>query len=231
MVAALFAAITGFSSAAPRSSSGKNGVVVFDAVDNTNGTVQIYRVSATGTGLKQLTTTKGTVWNEDPVFSADGQTVYFDSLDRASARPSHIYRINANGTGRQLADRPSAPTHVWPSVNRSGRSLAVVQYGKSGRAVIATMKTNGANRKVIANATRRQGNGSPAYAPNNGRLAFFRVAYNKNGQGIARSDLFIRKNGRNINITAHSSAKFFAPSWAPNGHRLLAIRGQARSSR
>jgi Tol biopolymer transport system component len=226
VLAALFAAIAAGSSAAWGSFPGQNGVVVFDAVDGDTQTVQVFQVSAAGTGLKQLTTTTGTVWNEDPSFSANGQTMYFDSLDRSTTRPSHIYRMNANGTGRQLADAASAPTHVWPSVNRSGSALAVVQYGKGGQSVIATMKTNGANRKVVANATRLQSNGSPEYAPNGARIAFYRVTYNKSGQGVAKSDLFVRNGTRNANITAHSSAKFFSPSWAPNGRMLLALRGQ-----
>jgi Tol biopolymer transport system component len=224
--AALFAAIAGGSSPARASFPGNNGVLAFDAVDGDTNTVQIFKASAGGTGLKQLTTTTGAVWNEDPSFSANGQTIYFDSLDRATTRPSHIYRMNANGTGRQLADRASAPTHVWPSVSRSGSALAVVQYGKSGQSVIATMKSNGANRKVVSSATRLQSAGSPEYAPSGSRLAFYRVTYNKSGQGIAKSDLFVRNGRRNTNITAHRSAKFFAPSWAPNGRRLLALRGQ-----
>ena len=72
--------------------------------------------------------------------------------------------------------------------------------------MIAKIATNGANWRVVANATRRQDNGSPDYATNPGRIAFFRVTYHKSGQGIAKSDLFVRKNGHNINITAHSSA-------------------------
>jgi Tol biopolymer transport system component len=226
VLAALFAAIAGGSSPGRGSFPGKNGVLAFDAVDGDTKTVQIFKVSAGGTGLKQLTTTTGAVWNEDPSFSANGRTVYFDSLDRSTTRPSHIYRMNANGTGRQLADRASAPTHVWPSVDRSGSALAVVQYAKRGQSVIATMRTNGANRKVVANATRLQSNGSPEYAPKGARIAFYRVTYNKSGQGIAKSDLFVRNGRRNTNITAHRSAKFFAPSWAPNGRRLLALRGQ-----
>lgn len=224
--AALFAAVAGGSSPARGSFPGQNGALVFDAVDGNTKTVQIFQVSAGGTGLKQLTTTTGAVWNEDPSFSANRQTIYLDSLDRSTTRPSHIYRMNANGTGRQLADGASAPTHVWPSANSSGSALAVVQYGKGGQSVIATMKTNGANRKVVANATRLQSNGSPDYAPSGARIAFYRVTYNESGQGIANSDLFVRNGTRNTNITAHSSAKFFGPSWAPNGRMLLALRGQ-----
>jgi Tol biopolymer transport system component len=226
VLAALVAAVAGASSPAWGSFPGQNGVIVFDAVDGETKTVQIFRVSAGGTGLKQLTTTTGTVWNEDPSFSANGRTIYFDSLDRSTTRPSHIYRMNASGTGRQLADRTSAPSHVWPSVNRSGSALAVVQYGKRGQSMIATMRTNGANRKVVANARRLQSNGSPEYAPGGARIAFYRLSYNRGGQGIRKSDLFVRRGARNTNITARSSAKFFSPSWAPNGRRLLALRGQ-----
>jgi Tol biopolymer transport system component len=226
VLAALLAAIAGGSSPARGSFPGQNGAIVFDAVDADTKTVQIFQVSAGGTGLEQLTTTTGAVWNEDPSYSANGQRIYFDSLDRSTPGPSHIYRMNANGTGRRLADGASAPAHVWPSVNTSGSSLAVVQYGSGGQSTIATMKTNGANRKVVAKATRLQGNGAPEYAPNGARIAFYRVSYGKNGQGIAKSDLFVRTRTRNMNITAHRSAKFYSPSWAPNGRRLLALRDQ-----
>lgn len=226
VVAALLAAIAGSSSSAGGRVPGRNGVLVFDAVDGQTRSVQIFRVSAGGAGLKRLTTTTGAVWNEDPSFSANGRRIYFDSLDRSTTLPSHIYRMAANGAGRQLADRASAATHVWPSVNSSDSSLAVVQYGNSGRAVIATMRTSGAKLTLVANAARLQGNGSPEYAPRGARIAFYRVTYNKSGQGIAKSDLFVRNGARNTNITARNSAQFFTPSWAPNGQTLLAIRGQ-----
>lgn len=224
-VALLTAAVAGGSSANAGSFPGRNGGLVFDAVDQTDGTVQIFRMSASGSGIKELTTTTGRIWNEDPTYSANGRTIYFDSLDRASTRPAHIYRMTANGTGRKLVDRRSAPTHVWPSVNRAGTGLAVDQYGNSGTSVIATMNSNGSNLKVVAGATRTQGAGSPAYAPSGARIAFYRVTYNRNGQGFAKSDLFIRNGNRNTNITANSSAKYFGVSWAPNGRSLVSIRG------
>jgi TolB protein len=226
VLAALFCALAASPSAVAGTFPGRNGALAFDAVAAGTSSVQIFKVSASGTGIKQLTTTRGKVWNEDPTFSSNGKTIFFDSLDRSTTNPSLIYRMNATGTGRRLADSASAPSHVWPSVNRSASALAVVQYGSSGLAVIAAMKSNGANRRVVANAAPLQGNGGPEYAPSGGRIAFYRVTYNKNGQGIATSDLFVRNGTRNTNITARSSAQFFSPSWAPNGRRLLAIRGQ-----
>jgi Tol biopolymer transport system component len=89
------------------------------------------------------------------------------------------------------------------------------------------MTTNGAYRRVVARATsRRLSLGGPAFAPSGGRLAYYRVTYNKSGQGIAASALFVRNGARTVNITAHRSAKYFGPTWSPNGRRLLAIRGQ-----
>jgi Tol biopolymer transport system component len=226
LFAVVVAVVAGAATAAGGTFPGRNGALVFDAVDQTTDTVQIFQVSSRGTGLKQLTTTTGTVWNEDPTFNANGRAIFFDSLDRSTTNPSLIYRMRANGTGRQLADSRSAPTHVWPTVSRGGSTLAVVQYGSDGLAKIATMRPNGTNRRVVANATGQQGNGGPSYAPSGGRLAFYRVTYNKNGQGFKSSDLFIRNGTRNTNITARNPAQFFGSSWAPNGRLLVAIRGE-----
>jgi Tol biopolymer transport system component len=215
------------STAAAGTFPGRNGPIAFDAVNGTDQTVQIYRVSAAGKGLKELTSTSGRVWNEDPDYSANGRTIYFNSLDRATTRPGHIYRMNANGKGRQLADGASAPTHVWPSVNRRGSTLAVLQYPASGGSAIATMRTNDRNRKVVARASsRRLSLGGPASAPSGGRLAYFQVTYHRNGQGIAKSALFVRNGTRNTNITARLRGNYFSPSWSPNGRKLVAIRGQ-----
>ena len=218
--------ITVASSAAAGTFPGRNGPIAFDALNQTDGTVQVYRVSAAGQGLKELTSTTGKVWNEDPDFSANGRRIYFDSVDRASNNPGHIYRMSANGKSRQLADGANAPTHVSPSINRSGSTLAVLQYASTGGSAIATMRTNGRNRTVVARATKRQGVGGPAFAPSGGRLAYYRVTYGKNGQGIAKSSVFVRNGKRNKNVTANLRGKFFSPSWSPNGRKLLALRGQ-----
>ena len=84
VLTALCAAITGAPSAVAGTFPGRNGVLVLDAVHRATRTVQIFQVSPGGIGLKQLTMTTGAVWNEDPTFSANGQTIYFDSLDRST---------------------------------------------------------------------------------------------------------------------------------------------------
>jgi Tol biopolymer transport system component len=219
----LFAAVAGGSSAAPGSFPGQNGVIAFDAVvgQGMSGTVQIFQINASGTGLKQLTQSGGNVWNQDPSFSANGSKIYFTSDDRSTTQPGRIYSMNANGSGRQ-----NVAVGVWPAVNRAGSAVAITQYAKGGQSVVVTTKPNGTGRKVVGNATKKQSAGGPDYAPAGTRLAWYRVTYNKNGQGFAASDLFVRNGTRNTNITRRTSAKFFSVSWAPNGKALIAIRGQ-----
>jgi Tol biopolymer transport system component len=206
---------------------GRNGPIAFDALNQTDGTVQIYRMSPTGKGLKELTSTTGRVWNEDPDFSANGRRIYFDSLDRATTNPAQIYRMTSNGKSRQLADAKKGPADVWPSINRAGSTVAVLSYPKGGASAITTMRTDGRNRKVIARANGNQGVGSAAFAPSGGRLAYVRVTYGKNGQGVAKSALLVRNGKRTTNVTARLRGKFFGPAWSPNGRRILALRGQA----
>jgi Tol biopolymer transport system component len=217
-----FAAIAGGAAAAPSSFPGQNGVIAFDAVvgRGSAGTVQIFQVSATGTGLKQLTQTNAGTWNQDPAYSANGAKIYFMAENRAQQGPSRINSMNANGSGRQ-----NIAPGVWPSINRTNSSLAAVQYLNSGQSVIVTMKPNGTGRKVVGPAGKNQSAGGPEYAPTGPRIAWYRVTYNKNGQGFAASDLFVRNGTRNTNITRRSSAKFFSVSWSPNGQTLVAVRG------
>jgi Tol biopolymer transport system component len=88
------------------------------------------------------------------------------------------------------------------------------------------MNTNGANRRVVAQVTNQQDYLAPEYAPNNGRIAFEGLTHGANGR-IQKSDLLVRSvGGRTTNITANKPASFSEPSWAPNGQKLVAIRGQ-----
>ena len=90
----MFAIFAGGSSAAPGSFSGQNGLISFDAVsrsDGPQGSVQIFQVSATGSGLKQLTSPTRP-WNQDPAYSASGAKIYFTSDDRATTNPGGYIR-------------------------------------------------------------------------------------------------------------------------------------------
>jgi len=224
-VALLFA--LGGSTAAPGTFPGKNGPIVFDGIDNNTHTIQIWRMGANGTAVTQITSTNGALYNECPSVSANGQLIYVDSFDRASANSApHVYRMNLDGSGRQLADRPTAPSHLCPAAGPGGKAITSMQYPNkgSGGSVIIRMNGNGTARKTIARAAPRQDNYGPTYSPNGKQILFNRVTY-KAHVGFVSADLFISNGRRNTNITARDDQRYFTPSWAPNGQSILATRG------
>ena len=227
VLVALFVAIADGPSAVAGTFPGRNGVLVFDAVDQTTRTVQIFQVSGRRDRAQAADDDHRGRLEPGPDLLCDRADDLFRQLGPGHYSPEPHLSDEREWNG-PTARRRSLGANPCLAVGqqRSGSALAVVQYGNGGESSIATMKTNGANRKVIANATRLQSYGAPEYAPSGGRLAFYRVTYNENGQGIAKSDLFVRNGTRNTNITARSSAQFFGASWAPNGRTLIAIRGQ-----
>ena len=227
LLVVLCAGVTAGSARGPSTSVLRNGSLVFDGVGSSTQTVQIYRVAPNGKGLRQLTHAQGKVWNECPGWSSSGRSIFFDSLDRSTAAPSHIYRMRADGSGRQLADQPRATDHLCPSVNRSGTRVAAIEYTSDNRNLIVTMSPRGGNLRVVARASRVQDNYGPDYVPWGLRLAFYRVTYAKSGTGLLRSDLIVRNGKRNRAITRGSKRKYYSPSWARDGSSLIAVRGQS----
>jgi Ca2+-binding RTX toxin-like protein len=206
---------------------GENGALVFSGVDAVSRTVQVYRMAPGGGLPTQLTAPSGAVWNECPSWSADGRLIYFDSLDRSTTNPAHIYRINASGGSRMLVDSPSAPTHLCPTVNRSGTRIAAIEYEDDGSEGIIRMHTDGSGRQIIAGAAANQDNYAPHFAPTGARILFNQVTYT--GDSVERSDLLIVNSaGDTTNITRKSSDQYSSPSWSPHGSRLLAVRGEAQ---
>ncbi len=206
---------------------GKNGALVFSGVDAVSKTVQVYRIVPGGVPTR-LTTPSGAVYNECPSWSADGRLIYFDSVDRATSNPAHIYRINATGGSRTLADSPMAPTHLCPTVNRSGTSIAAIEYRDNGSEAIIRMHADGSGRQIVAAAAANQDNYAPQFAPTGTRILFNKVTWN--GNAVERSDLLIvNAAGKTTNITRQSGDQFSSPSWSPDASTILAVRGAAQS--
>ena len=87
------------------------------------------------------------------------------------------------------------------------------------------MNADGTRQKVVSTQNKNQASGSPDYAPSGNRLAWYRVTFNKSGDGFAASDIFVRNKKHNTNITRKDSAQYFSPTWSPDGQKLVAILG------
>jgi Tol biopolymer transport system component len=224
----LVAAVLTLAAASPAGATfpGTNGDLVFSGVDSVSGTVQIYRMAPTGGAPTQLTSTTGQVWNECPSWSSDARLIYFDSFDRAIASPPQIFRMNGTGGARTLVDRPNAPPHTCPTVNRNGTLVAAVEFEDDGSSVIVRMNADGSGRQVVSNTGANLSNFSPHFAPNGSRILFNQVTFKENAGGLDTGEFMVVNPAGHIkNITRHNSDIFTSPSWSPNGGTLLAVRG------
>lgn len=222
------AALAAGSAAAPSGlgSPLRNGALVFDGIDSQTKTIQLYRISPSGKGMTQLTS-GGADWNENPAWSSNGRTIFFDSLNGQTSSLARIYRMNRNGKGRRLADRPSAKgAHEWPSPRRGGKWLAATGYPQGGKSSILRFRTNGSHVRQLGRATKNQLVYAPDYAPRGDRIAWGVVTFHKSGQGIARSDIVVRTGRRNVVISRRSKRFLSSPSWAPDGKSLVAVAGR-----
>lgn len=124
---------------------GKNGRIAFLA--NYTGMTQIYTANADGTDLFQVTNLPPAS-NEfalDPDFSPDGKRIVFPH-DMTGAL--ELYVINADGTGlTQITHDGTA--HGLPRWSPDGSHIVFATVGKYGAAVIATVRADGTDTKVL----------------------------------------------------------------------------------
>jgi Tol biopolymer transport system component len=123
---------------------GKNGRIAF--VANLNGSNQIYTINPDGTDLFQVTNlppaTDGIAWFYD--YSPDGKEIAFghDMSGRLE-----LYVINADGTGlHQITQEGGAIPHWSPD----GSHIVYSTGSELGVGVIATIRADGSERKVIS---------------------------------------------------------------------------------
>jgi Tol biopolymer transport system component len=226
----LVVAVLALAAASPAGATfpGKNGALVFSGVDAVSRTVQVYRLTPGRTVPTRLTAPSGQVYNECPSWSADARFIYFNRLDRSSTLPAHIYRIDGAGGSRTLVDDETAPTHLCPTVNRSGTRIAAIEYADDGSEGVISMNADGSDRQIVAAAAANQDNYSPHFAPNDSRILFNQVTWDQNNN-VQRSDLLIvDPAGRTQNITQNGTDLYIAPSWSPDASTILAVRGAAQ---
>jgi Tol biopolymer transport system component len=225
----LVVAVLALAAASPAAATfpGSNGALVFGGLDGVSHTTQVYRVGPNGTNLTRVTTPSGQVFNECPSWAADGRLIYFDRFDRSSGLPAHIYRINASGGSRELADDETAPTHLCPTVNRTGTRITAIEYADNGSEGIISMNSDGSDRQTVALAGANQDNYGPQFAPSGSRILFNQVTWDANNN-VQRSDLLIvDPPGMPQNITQNGHDLYTDPSWSPDASTILAVRGAA----
>jgi Tol biopolymer transport system component len=178
-----------------------------------NGNAEIYRMSANGANIANLTNHQANDWR--PLWSPIASTIVFQS-DR-DGQPD-LYAMGSDGSGvTRLTDSSANELDVdWSS---DGRQIAF-SWNEDNTYGLAIMDADGANRKDLLTTEVRIG--SLAWSPQRHLLAFEMVPpCADEPTNCERYDIYtIEPDGSNLtNLTRNQSVDSY-PAWSPDGTRI-----------
>ena len=167
-----------------------------------SGNPEIYVMDLASRALTQITSQFGI--DTEPVWSADGGTLYFTS-DRSGG--PQIYRVPASG-GAEERVTFEGNYNARPSLSPDGRKLAVV-HGAAGRGYrIAVLDIPSRRLEVLTEGPLDE---SPGFAPNGQVIIYTSKAGSAEALATVSIDGAVRQR------LGVSQAKVREPGWSPFG--------------
>jgi hypothetical protein len=145
--------------------------------------VQLDVVNVDGSGFRHLTVGLRSAWELHPVWSRDGDTVFFDHpyepSDPTRSGYSRVWRVPADGSARPI--RVDGASYVFPvSARNGGRWLALgSQRPESGYGRCAVMRVSGAHKHNVG----PDNCADALWRPQSAELAISRVVHYSNRAG------------------------------------------------
>lgn len=183
---------------------------------------QIFLVNADGTGLAQLTNTRGGVANWDPAWSRDGQRLAF-ARGSSDPRSSDVYVMDADGSNEVRLTREGY--NVEPA------------WGPDGRTIVFTSWTftKGAGLSVVdVDANGSQGSGvlldfpgwdtQPAWSPDGQTITFtsdslaYDFVYDLYAMNADGSNIRLLLQGPLLLVDGPTY--YFQSAWSPDGQSI-----------
>jgi len=161
--------------------------------------LQIYLINVDGSGLTRLT--QGGNLDTEPVFSPDGQTLYFAS-DRGGS--PQIYRVSVSG-GEAKRVTFNGNYNVSPTISPDGRYLAYIGR-EDGRFHVMLLELSTGQTRVLTDTAHDE---SPSFAPNSQAVLYATV---QDGRGILGT---VSLDGKTRARLSESGVDAREPAWGP----------------
>ena len=174
---------------------------------NRTGNYDIFIMDADGTDVMQLTTSS--LDDGQPTFAPDGKILF--SRLASNQSDSHIYSMNADGTGQTPLTSGSFILNGMPNVSHDGLKIvfaSVRPLGGHTDPEIYVMNANGTNQQRLTTAGGQDL--EPVFSPDGSKIAF------RSERG-GSAQIFIMEAGGNNQAPITSNATDgtnSAPSWA-----------------
>ena len=172
----------------------------------------IYVVNADGTGLTQVSTSKG--WNLSPAWSPDGTHVAYIHSEDGSTDMSRIY-VTDIASGQP---RPISTDDSWagsPDWSPDGSWIAYVATVDEARQSIRVMRPDGTDQQDIATFHGLMSPHTVRWSPDGQQLAYMEYFVDVSDTAARGSLVVIDRNGANRRVLAEDVAIGSQPAWSP----------------
>ena len=197
-------AAAGTLSVTSSAATGLTGRIVFTS--NRSGNFDIWVMNADGSGLQQLTTTRG--GDRIPAWSPDGSKIVFM---KASFNPD-LYVMNANGTNvLRLTD--AVDEDCCPDWSPDGSKIVFHSRRANQQFDIYVMNADGSNERVLASHPGYDG--TATWSHDGSKIVFRTTRFNGNDIAVMNAD------GSNVRRITTGGRLNRVPQWSPVDDRIL----------
>ena len=145
----------------------QNGLIVYAGYD-THGRRQLFTVSPSGTGARQLTARGGE--NFFPAWSSDGRRIAFTSTRAATPE---LWVMDAGGNRQRALTRPPVAGGFVPSWSPDGRHIVFsAMVGVVAHPEIWRIDADGSNVRQLTSTATPGGSNAPSWSPDGATIAF-----------------------------------------------------------
>lgn len=189
-----------------------NGLIAFTSSTYVNGDVTAVSIGAVSPeGGSERTLVSGA---EDPAWSPDGKHLAFDS--KRAGDFSHVYVADA--TGANVHQLTSGRTFEHdPAWSPGGKRLVFVRDTDFGTVIYVVDADGSRLLKVFDEGVHAEW---PTWSPNGKWIAFELETGKHGGLNLC----LVRPNGLGFHELLHTPGDEYAPSWSPDGTRLVFAR-------
>jgi len=188
----------------------------------------VWSVSVAGDDLKQMTPNRG--YYADPVFSPDGQSLYFTSLRAASLMRVRVSPVSGEALGEPVTVVDIGVGRIRHlSLSGNGGKLAYSLWTATSNVWSIPVSPITGNAKGPPGSLTNQkdtSNSCPVFSPD-GRT----IAYSEGRKGLSVDVWIMDADGKNpVQVTSESDNEFNL-DWFPDGNRIafISARGGHRS--
>lgn len=180
------------------------------------GKTEIYQIKVDRTQLKRLTNLPNKS-SHSPIFSPDGQKIFFLVDDNQPLPDSDRYVMNSDGSNPTFVSNES-----WQKMSPDGENF--VNQHPDGKKIaflpkgIFLMDTDGLNKNYLS------GNGeehSPIWSPDHQQILYAKGLFGKFDDGDNPTFWVMNSDGSGKHLKVPSSRWDYQATWSPNGKQVL----------